>query len=297
MAAMTIDDAIARFATHLLTAGGRARATVDGYSRDLEQFAEMSTVGRLDKLDKTAVLTWLNKLYEREFARRSIARKLSALRAFVAWAVEYGHLKRDPIPAELELPHELYLPHAISETEVTALIDAAQGDDPASLRDYAMLETLYAAGLRVSELTALSLLDVHLGEGFATVTGKGNKQRTVPLGQYAIEAIRRYLEQGRGALCARNGQFGELFLTRRGPISRSQVFRLVKKYAQLASIKSHVSPHTLRHSCASHLLARGMDLRLVQELLGHSALATTQVYTHIEKSRLRQAYDDCHPLA
>lgn len=294
---MTFDDAIAQFATHLLTAGGRSRATVDGYGRDLEQFSELAKVGRLSDLDRTSVLRWLNALYEREYARRSLARKLSALRSFIAWAIEYGHLKRDPIPAELDLPSELYLPHAISESEVTALIDASAGDDPASLRDHAMLETLYATGMRVSELTGLRLSDLHLAEGFATVTGKGSKQRIVPLGQCAIDALRLYLSHGRGTLCSRSARYDEVFLTRRGPISRSQVFRLVKKYAELAGIKARVSPHTLRHSCASHLLARGMDLRLVQELLGHSALATTQVYTHIEKSRLRAAYDKAHPMA
>lgn len=294
---MNLDDAIAQYATFLLTAGGRAQATVDGYSRDLEQFRELTGVGRLKQLDRAAVLRWLNALYEREFAKRSLARKLSALRGFVAWALDYGHLKDDPVPAEIALPRALYLPHALSEAEAAALIHAALGTDAASMRDYAMLETLYATGMRVSELTGLKLLDLHLGEGFATVTGKGGKQRVVPLGQCAIDALRRYLERARGELCPRAARHDTVFLTSRGPISRSQVFRLVKKYAALAAIKGSVSPHTLRHSCATHLLARGMDLRLVQELLGHSALATTQVYTHVEKSRLRRAYDKSHPMA
>ena len=129
------------------------------------------------------------------------------------------------------------------------------------------------------------------------VTGKGSKQRLVPLGQYALDSLRRYLEDGRGALCPRAHSCDEVFLTRRGPISRSQVFRLVKKYAALAGVKSAVSPHTFRHSCASHLLAHGADLRLVQELLGHASLATTEVYTHIERTRMREVYDACHPLA
>lgn len=294
---MTFDDAIARFCTYLLTAGGRSRATVDGYSRDLEQFAVLAEIGRLAELDRSAVLRWINELYDREYARRSLARKLSALRAFISWAIEYNLLEADPIPAEIKLPRELYLPHAIAESEVEAMLTAADGDDPVSIRDHTMLEVLYATGMRVSELTGLNVIDLHLAEGFATVTGKGNKQRVVPLGQYAINALKRWLDGPRSAMCKNASRHGEVFLTKRGPISRSTVFRRVQHHAQAAGIKAHVSPHTLRHSCASHLLAHGMDLRLVQELLGHASLATTQVYTHIEKSRLRAVYDQCHPMA
>ncbi len=294
---MTFDDAIARFATYLLTAGGRSRATVDGYSRDLEQFSELAGVGLLKALDRAAVLKWLDQLYEREYAARSIARKLSALRSFIGWALEHGLLDADPVPPETNLPRTLYLPHALTEAEVSAMIRDAQGSSAQSIRDHAILETLYATGMRVSELCGLELTALHLADGFATVTGKGGKQRLVPLGQCAIDSLGTYLAHAREALCAGAIRHGEVFLTRRGPISRSTVFRQVQKYARLAGIKSQVSPHTLRHSCASHLLARGMDLRLVQELLGHAALATTQVYTHIEKSQLRSVYDECHPMA
>jgi integrase/recombinase XerD len=295
------DDAVAQFSAYLLTAGGRARATVDAYARDLEQFAALTGAGRLEALDKLAVLSWLNKLGELELAARSRSRKLSALRGFCAWAQEYGLLERDPVPAEISAPRALYLPHALSEAEVLAIIEAATPPagvlDPEALRDKAMLETLYAGGIRVSELTGLGLLELHIGEGFALVTGKGSKQRLVPLGQYAIEALQAYLDTARGALCPRAASLSAVFLTRRGPISRSQVFRLVVKYAQLAGVQAQVSPHTFRHSCASHMLAHGADLRLVQELLGHANLATTEIYTHIEKSRLRQVYDATHPLA
>jgi integrase/recombinase XerD len=166
----------------------------------------------------------------------------------------------------------------------------------ASLRDRAIVEVLYASGMRVSELTGLQLVDLHFGEGFAMVTGKGSKQRLVPLGQYAIEALGEYFTF-REVLCKAAHQHGEVFLSQRGPISRSQVFRIIKDCAARAGVKGKVSPHTFRHSCASHMLAHGADLRLVQELLGHSALSTTQVYTHIEKTRLRQVYDACHPMA
>jgi site-specific recombinase XerD len=173
----------------------------------------------------------------------------------------------------------------------------AQLRTPEQLRDLAMFETLYASGMRVSELCGLTLGALQLGEGFAVVTGKGNKQRLTPLHGVCITALREWIEAGRAALCAQAAGSDAVFLTRRGPVSRSFVFRRVQHFAQAAGIGKAVSPHTFRHSCASHLLAHGADLRIVQELLGHSSLATTQVYTHIEKSRLRTAYDQAHPLA
>jgi integrase/recombinase XerD len=309
------------FSAWLLTARGRSRATVESYRRDLTQFAELGAVSALADFDTAAVLRWNEALKAKEQKSSSRARKLSALRAFVSWAQEYHHISGSPIPQELTLPKGFYLPYALSEAEVRRIIEAAGGADtlvcqttetqtgvsapPVStalqhslqLRDHAIVEVLYASGMRVSELTGLRLVDLHLAEGFAIVTGKGSKQRLVPLGQYAIEALRAYLNSGREALCKSAQQHGEVFLSQRGPLSRSQVFRMIKAAAAAAGITTKVSPHTFRHSCASHMLAHGADLRLVQELLGHSALSTTQVYTHIEKSQLRKVYDQTHPLA
>jgi integrase/recombinase XerD len=300
---MTFDDASAQFAAWLLTARGRSRATVESYQRDLEQFGQLTGVGLLAKLDRSAVLRWLGELTAKGMAPSSRARKLSALRSFVSWALEYNHIDVDPIPREVSPPKSLYLPRALSEAEVQGMLGAvvAPGAQTAlglayALRDKAILEVLYASGMRVSELCGLKLIDLHLGEGFAMVTGKGSKQRLVPLGHYAIEALQEYFPQ-RATMCKLAHQYGEVFLSRRGPISRSQVFRIIKECAARAGIKAKVSPHTFRHSCASHMLAHGADLRLVQELLGHSALSTTQVYTHIEKSRLRKVYDASHPMA
>lgn len=294
---MEFAEALAQFAAYQLSVQGRARATVDAYSRDLAQFAEHAQVSCLKALDRSAILHWLDAIAKQELSPRSRARKLSALRAFLAWALELSLIARDPLPRELTAPRVLHLPHALSETETTAIINAASGTSALALRDRAMLETLYATGMRVSELTGLLLLDLHLADGFALVTGKGGKQRLVPLGQYAIDSVQRYLAEARSRLCPRASALSEVFLSRRGPISRSMVFRLVKKYAQRADVKAKVSPHTFRHSCASHLLAHGADLRLVQELLGHASLTTTQIYTHIEKSRLRRVYNECHPFA
>lgn len=294
---MLANDAVRHWSAWMLTARGRSRSTVDSYQRDMLQFLELSGLEQLAGLDRSRVVAWLNALAERGMSPRSRARKLSALKSFVAWAREYGHLDSDPVPTELATQRGLDLPHALTRGEVQAILEAASGEDPLAIRDTAMLETLYASGMRVSELTGLRLSDLHLGEGFAIVTGKGNRQRLVPLGHYAIEALRRYIGPVRESTCPLAPAHAEVFLTRRGPISRSMVFRLVKKYALLGGVKSHVSPHTFRHSCASHMLEGGADLRLVQELLGHSSLTTTQIYTHIDKRRLREVYDRAHPHA
>ena len=294
---MPAAEAILHWSAWLLTARGRSRSTVDSYARDMRQFLELSGLTELSGLDRASVVAWLNQLAEREMAPRSRARKLSSLKSFVAWAREYGHLSEDPVPAELATQRGLDLPHALTRGEVQAIIDAAGGANPLSIRDVAMLEVLYASGMRVSELTTLCLSNLHLPEGFAIVTGKGSKQRLVPLGHYAIEALERYIGPLRESICPTAPMCDEVFLTRRGVISRSMVFRLVKKYAALGGVTSHVSPHTFRHSCASHMLEGGADLRAVQELLGHASLTTTQIYTHIDKRRLREVYDRAHPHA
>ena len=249
---MHVDDALRHWSAWLLTARGRSRSTVGSYLRDMQQFVHLSGLAELSGLDRARVVDWLNALAEREMAPRSRARKLSALKSFVGWAMEYGHLAQDPVPAELATQRGLDLPHALTQGEVQAILDATRGLDPLSVRDSAMLETLYASGMRVSELTTLRLADLHLPEGFAIVTGKGSKQRLVPLGHYAIEGLKAYIGPVRESICPTAPLHPEVFLTRRGAISRSMVFRLVQKYALLAGVKSHVSPHTFRHSCASH---------------------------------------------
>jgi integrase/recombinase XerD len=309
---LEILSAIEQYCAHLLSARGRARATVDSYRRDLLQFAQLSGLTQLGAMDKESVLRWLSAAARRELSARSRARKLSALRGFVDWSREYGLLQADPLPADLRSPASLYLPHALSEAQVLAIINAAQIPEAgtgrrgalaraAALRDRAILETLYASGMRVSELCGLRLEDLYSGEGFALVTGKGAKQRLVPLGRHAIAALESYMQDGRSALCRSAASRAEVFLSQRGPLSRSQAFRIVQHYAAVARESGlpipHVSPHTFRHSCATHMLSHGADLRLVQELLGHASLSTTQVYTHLEKGRLREVYNRSHPLA
>lgn len=304
--------AVEQYCAWLLAARGRSPATIAAYRRDLAQFAAEAGVTSLAGLDRTAVLAWLDAAARRELAPRSRARKLSALRGICQWALEERLITQNPLPQELGSPRALYLPKALSEEQVLALLGAvaipplAEGQRAIlsraqALRDKALLEVLYASGMRISEACGLRLDSLFLSEGFCVVTGKGNKQRLTPLGRHATAALSDYLAQGRDSLCRQSGAYQEVLLTQRGPLSRSQAFRIVKHYAALArdagaSIPS-VSPHTLRHSCATHMLAHGADLRLVQELLGHASLSTTQVYTHVELSRLQAAYKKAHPLA
>lgn len=304
--------AVEQYCAWLLAARGRSAATIAAYRRDLAQFAADAGVKSLAGLDRTSVLAWLDSAARRELAPRSRARKLSALRGFCQWALEERLITQNPLPQELGSPRALYLPKALSEAQVLAILGAvsiptlAEGPRAAlaraqALRDKALLEVLYASGMRISEACGLLLDNLFLDEGFCVVTGKGNKQRLTPLGSHAIAALREYLLAGREALGRQSAARREVLLTQRGPLSRSQAFRLVKHYAALARESGAslptVSPHTLRHSCATHMLAHGADLRLVQELLGHASLSTTQVYTHVELSRLQSVYKKAHPLA
>ena len=241
---MDFDDAVARFCTYQLTARGRARTTVDQYGSELEQFSELAKVKQLSGLDRMAILRWLNKLAELQLAPASRAKKLSALRSFVGWALEFGLLDADPIPQEVSLPASFKLPYALTEAEVTAIINAAaEGAGPKDIRDHAIIETLYATGMRVSELCTLELDSLQLGEGFAVVTGKGDKQRLVPLGQHALDAISRWLSGPRAQVCSQAAAHREVFLSQRGPISRSMVYRIVQKYARLAGGAQRQSAH------------------------------------------------------
>ena len=294
---MKLDYAIDVYCARLVLVRGRSMATMKGYRSDLEQFSELAMVYEMSGLNRAAVLRWLAELDKRELSARSRARKISSLRGFIGWALEHGHLNEDPIPGELASPPSLYLPHALSESEIEAILNVADGLDLASIRDRAILEMLYATGMRVSELTSLKLSDIQFSEAFAIVTGKGSKQRLVPIGAIALEALEKYINESRSRICAKAALHEEVFLSRRGPISRSTIFRIVKAHTEAAGVDQKVSPHTFRHSCASHMLARGADLRLVQEMLGHSSLSTTQIYTHVERSRMREVYDKAHPHA
>ncbi len=233
----------------------------------------------------------------RTLSSESLYLQIAALRAFYRFAVTEGHLPEN-VAENLSLPRRWQrLPKALSADDIERLLTPPAQPDPADLCDLAVLELAYASGLRLAELRNLRLEQLHLDAGFASVVGKGNKERIVPVGQRAIAALRRYLEAGRPRL-AKTGSPANVFLSSRGSgISHTGMWRRVRRRALRAGVATKVTPHMLRHSFATHLLEHGADLRVIQELLGHSSISTTQVYTHVAGSRLREVHRRFHPRA
>ncbi|QDH71001.1 site-specific tyrosine recombinase XerD [Marilutibacter alkalisoli] len=277
---------------------GLAQATLASYRRDLEGFARWRNLrdGGLEKADRETLFRYLAWRAEQGYSPRSTARLLSSLRAYYAWCVRQGTRGDDPT-ALLEPPRlPRSLPKAITESQVDALLAAPDTDNPLGLRDRAMLELMYACGLRVSELVDLPATAVNLRQGVLRVTGKGSKERLVPLGEEARHWLERYLGEARPQLAGKRA-LPALFLDPKGQApSRQQFWQLVKRYAGVAGIDpARISPHGLRHSFATHLLNHGADLRSLQMLLGHSSLSTTQIYTLVAREQLKQLHAKHHP--
>lgn len=265
--------------------------TVINYRLDLEGFNKSLGDISLEKVDYLILRKYLATLKEKNFKARTINRHLSSLRSFFKFLVREGHLKNNPASVLLSPKQEKSLPLFLTEEEVTQLILSAQPKDERGLRDRAVLETFYSTGIRIGELAGLDIEDIDFIGGVIKVLGKGRKERIVPIGDIAIAAIRSYLDK-------RKKQQEALFLNKSGRrITDRGIRNIVRKYIRAASIRQGVSPHTLRHSFATHLLNRGADLRSVQELLGHVNLATTQIYTHLTTDRLKKVYDKAHPRA
>ena len=272
----------------------------EAYQRDLLQFAEYLEKENASLLNaaREQVAGFLAHLGRHGVESRSAARKLSCLRGFFRWLLLDKRIDRDPT-VTLDSPSTWkVLPKSLAQSEVTEMLDRAgiaaehPQADAVSLRDRAILELLYAGGLRVSELTGLNVADLSLAAGRVLVRGKGDKERIVPLGRPAIEAVEKYLALGRAGLQKSRGDAGKLFLSVRGqPLTRQWIWQLVRVAA------SHASPHMLRHSCATHMVEGGADLRTVQTLLGHADIATTQVYTHLALGRLKAVHRQHHPRA
>lgn len=277
--------------------------TVEAYGRDLRQFAEWAARGSIAELvdvDRRLVRRYLAYLGQRGYARRSIARKASALRSLLRWAVLHDVVHSNAAE-ELSTPKlDHPLPRVMKAKDAAQLCELPPDDDPAGTRDRAVLELLYGSGLRVSELCRLDVEDIDLSSGSVRVTGKGRKQRQVPITDPARRALVTYLRQARGALLSRvpgPKQPPALFINSRGGrLGVRSVRAMIEKYVRSAG-GSAIGPHDLRHSFATHLLDGGADLRAVQELLGHESLATTQVYTHVSTERLRAVYEHTHPRA
>ena len=272
---------------------GMSPNTVASYCHDVEGFLEWC------QIEPRAVTTadieaYLGKVTADGLSKRSTARLLSSLRSFFSWCVEEGEITDNPCDRVDAPKLGQYLPAVLSVKEVEAILESVDLKAPFGKRNRAILEVLYGCGLRVSEAANLRISHIHLDEGFVDVIGKGNKQRLVPLGEIAADSIRAYLEDRPVPASAAYDDY--LFLNRFGkPISRVSLFKLVKDQAMAAGVQKEISPHTFRHSFATHLIENGADLRIVQEMLGHESILTTEIYTHIDTSTWHKMVLEHHP--
>jgi integrase/recombinase XerD len=291
--------AVAEYLGALRSERGASRNTLAAYGRDLADFLGFLHARRLEPPAVTPddLVSWLERLRARGLAPASVARRLSAVRGFYRHLVREGQAPRDPTE-HLDAPRATRpLPRALSREWASALVEAPDTGRPAGLRDRAVLELLYATGMRASECLGLRLEDVNLAAGYVICTGKGSRQRLVPVGAEALLWIRQYLQEVR-PLHTRRRDAGRLFVNPRGgPLSRQSLWTLVRRAAAAAGLRRRVSPHVLRHSFASHLLEGGADLRSVQAMLGHADISTTQIYTHLPTSALKRMYLAHHPRA
>mgnify|MGYP000128948974 CR=1 FL=1 len=274
---------------------GLTENTLSAYGSDLKIFAKWLNNKTLLEVTEASIASFLESRYKEGVSSRSSARILSSLRRFYGYLQREGMLECDPT-ALIEAPHiGRTLPESLSESDIDSLLDAPEITDVLGFRDKVMLELLYATGLRVSELIALKFEQVSFRQGFVRVMGKGNKERLVPVGEQAMEWLEEYMAGARVDILA-NRQCDFLFVTKRGSgMTRQAFWYVIKRYAKKAEINKHLSPHTLRHAFATHLLNHGADLRVVQLLLGHSDLSTTQIYTHVAQERLKKLHADFHP--
>ncbi len=294
-----MNNLIQEFINYLSVERGLATNTLESYGRDLRQYYQYLGGDNVDPdaVSRTTIINYLMFLQKQGKATATIARRLAALKAFYQFLVREKRIKTDPT-ANLESPKlEKRLPRVLTVGEVERLLAQPDPSHPAGLRDRAMLELLYATGIRVSELVSLNLADVNLETGYIRCIGKGSKERIVPLGSLAIHWVQEYLQSGRPKL-VKDRQEPALFVNHHGyRLTRQGFWKIVKKYAHDARIDKEITPHTLRHSFATHLLENGADLRSVQEMLGHADISTTQIYTHVTKGRLKEVYARTHPRA
>lgn len=302
---MAFERELKRYMQFIKVEKGLAENSTQSYENDLKRY--LSFLGRECKLSDLGGVTlqhiesFLDDLAELELSPGTIARNISSIRSFHEFAVVENFAEANP--AELvDLPKKAAkLPEVLTTEEVLSIIDQADRTDNAGIRDAAILETLYATGMRVSELTGIELDNLFFEIGFIRVIGKGNKERLVPIGEHAQSSIEHYIEQARGQFISKNNRAktkNKLFLNQRGgPLSRMSIWNVVNKYAKMAEIEKNVYPHIFRHSFATHLLEGGADLRAVQEMLGHSSIMTTEIYTHVDRSLLHQIHKEFHPRA
>ena len=277
---------------------GLSTNTIAAYRQDLLQFAsDFSASKPPSQVTRSEIVEYLLKLKDNHLRPASVGRKLAAIKVFFRFLASQGLIPSDPASV-IESPRLWKgLPEVLSVEEVSRLLKGVPGRTPKGIRDRAILELLYASGLRVSEAAHLKLTDLNVQAGFLRCLGKGGRERVVPVGRHALNWIQRYLARARDRVKIKSDA-KEIFLNRFGaPLSRQSIWILLKGYAAAAGIKKPITPHTLRHSFATHLLERGADLRVVQELLGHATIATTQIYTHVDRARLKAIHAKYHPRA
>ncbi len=287
------------FLAYLAVERGLADNTIQSYGRDLKNYATYLANKKMtiNSVTQTSIISYLLHLQGKGLATASVSRNLASLKSFFHFLVRENVLSSDPT-INLESPkQQKKLPQVLTTNEVSQLLSIPDLKTVAGLRDKAMLEMLYATGLRVSELTGLDCKDVDLEFGYVKCLGKGSKERIVPLGSVAIRVLKDYLKRGRPELVSAAG-CEAIFLNHHGKrLTRQGFWKIIKKYAESLGTEKTITPHTLRHSFATHLLENGADLRAVQEMLGHADISTTQIYTHLTRSRLRKVYDQTHPRA
>ena len=287
---------VGAFIEALWLGDGLSPNTLAAYRRDMQGFSQWLQAQSLtlEHAGENEVQAYFADRFDQ--TRASTAnRRLTVLRRFYQWALREKHVSTDPTLKLLTAKQAPRLPQTLSEAQVEALLAAPNTDTPLGLRDRAMLELLYASGLRVSELVGLPMLSLNLREGVLRITGKGNKERLVPFGEEAADSLQNYLSQSRPVLLGKQNS-PAVFVTQQGTaMSRVMFWKLIKKYALLADVHVPLSPHTLRHAFATHLLNHGADLRAVQMLLGHSDISTTTIYTHVARERLKALHAQHHP--
>jgi integrase/recombinase XerD len=290
-----------QFMDYIALERGLSENTRAAYSGDLAAFLaflEHHGVGSVNSVTRQHILGFLMDQKDRGLSTNSISRRLVSIKVFFRYLQQEGLLRKN-VTETMDSPRLWkVLPGTLTYKEVDRLLGAPGGKKALVLRDKALLETLYGSGLRVSELAQLSLDDIHFDEGYLRCMGKGRKERVVPLGENARNCLQRYLRETRPGLARGRDDLRALFLTRLGrPFGRKGIWKLIKQYSRAAGISKNVKPHTLRHSFASHLLANGAPLRIIQEMLGHADITTTQIYTHVDPSRLKSVHAQFHPRA
>ncbi|WP_449536832.1 site-specific tyrosine recombinase XerD [Ferdinandcohnia sp. Marseille-Q9671] len=296
-----MEDQVKDYLHYLVVERRLANNTVMSYERDLKTYyaylTKVESITSFNEVSRLQVIHFLKYLKEQGKSSKTLARNIASIRSFHQFLFREKVTTHNPTE-QIETPQsERTLPKVLNIKEVEALLDAPKLNNPLGIRDKAMLELLYATGIRVSELVNLNLSDIHLSMGFIRCLGKGNKERIVPLGSVATKALLHYTEDARGQL-VKQKKTDAFFVNHHGNrLTRQGFWKNLKKIAKVARIEKELTPHTLRHSFATHLLENGADLRAVQEMLGHADISTTQIYTHVTKARLKDVYKMYHPRA